>query len=79
MKRKEVNVMEGIDFKSSQARMREQIKRAKRERVKETILFYFIALAIVVMAVMLMINNNNEFVSNCTEAGYSESYCIGRA
>ena len=55
MKLKDVNIMEGIDFKSSQARMREQIKRAKRNQVKETILFYFVATAIVVMTVMLMV------------------------
>lgn len=75
----EIDVMQGIDFKANQERMREEIKRIKKEQKKETILFYFIAAVILLLTVISISKTSEQFVNNCTSKGYSESYCISKA
>lgn len=75
----EVNIMQGLDFKGNQARMREQAKRLQREQRKEKILCGFIAVVIVIMTCTLLYKTNEEFVNKCTSKGYSESYCLVKA
>jgi predicted nucleic acid-binding Zn ribbon protein len=74
----EVSLMQGIDFKSNRARMREQIKRAKKEQRKEAILFWVVAVAIIVMVCMLLSKMSCEAKKSCTSIGHSESYCEER-
>lgn len=62
-----------------QQRRKDMIARAKREQRKETILFGVIAIAIMTMTIMLLGHRNEQFVEDCTRAGYSESYCVGKA
>lgn len=78
-KLEEVNIMQGIDFKSNQARMREQIKKIKREQKKEEILFGIIAVFIVIMTCTLLYKTDKEFMDGCTSKGYSENYCLSKS
>lgn len=72
----EVNIMQGIDFKSNQARMREQAKRLQREQRKERVLAFFIGAVIVIMTCTLLNYMNNGSLEKCEKAGNSKEYCM---
>lgn len=78
-KLEEVNIMQGIDFKSNQARMREQIKKSQREQKKEAILCGIIVVVIVIMTCTLLCKTNKEFMDGCTSKGYSKNYCLSKS
>lgn len=80
----EIDLMQGIDFKANQVRMREhkeRLERLKREQRKETILATFIAIVIVVMTIALLVIDRNiteDAKESCMNVGHSENYCLSK-
>lgn len=75
-KLEDIDVMEGIDFKSNQERIRRQVR---RKQSKKTILLGIIGITIIVVSCILLNFTTKQFVNNCTSAGYSENYCERKA
>lgn len=71
----EINIMQGINFRSNQERMREMYARQRKQQQKETILTFFIGIVIVVMTAMLLGYMTDKEVDKCVNAGHSETYC----
>lgn len=57
------------------AYIKEQIRLQKRKERKETILATIIGIFILVTTVLLLDKMNNNFMTRCTAAGHSVSYC----
>lgn len=74
-KNKEVEIMEGIDFKSNQIRMRKEIERVNKQQKVEQILFVFIALAIMVGTMTILSHMDKTAIKKCVNAGNSQYYC----
>ena len=58
---------------------REYIRRYEKAQKKDTILGYFVATFIIVIAcvcILLIDKQNKEFVQTCTDKGYSVNYCM---
>lgn len=66
-------------LKENQEKMRtkrkEEIKRMKREKTKETILTIFIGLFIVSTTLFILNNLDNKMIEDCMNAGHSQYYC----
>lgn len=66
-------------FRDSRERRRAyleaQMKFEKKRKTKETILFGFIATAIIVMMTMLIGYMNQCSLNDCMSAGHSKNYC----
>lgn len=71
----EINIMQGINFRSNQERMREMYARQRKQQQKETILTFFIGIVIVVMTITLLGYMTDKEVDKCVNAGHSETYC----
>jgi capsular polysaccharide biosynthesis protein len=54
---------------------KEEIKRIKSERMKETILTIFIGLFIVSTTLFILTKLDNKMIEDCTNAGHSQYYC----
>ncbi len=74
-KKENIEIMEGIDFKSNQARIRKEIKRVKKQQKIEQILFVFIALAIMVGTMTILSHMDKAAIKKCVNAGNSRYYC----
>lgn len=60
-------------------KMKKSMQEAKRNHIKETILFIFISLFIVTSAIIGMINLSkaqNGAYNECIKKGYNKSYCM---
>lgn len=58
---------------------REYIRRYEKAQKKDTILGYFVATFIIVIAcvcISLMAKQNKSFIDTCTSKGYSINYCM---
>ena len=66
-------------LKENQEKMRtkrkEEIKRMKREKTKETILTIFIGLFIVSTTLFILSKIDNKMIEDCINAGHSQYYC----
>lgn len=57
------------------SRLEQQRKRLRKERIKESILFTFVEVFILVATLLLLNNMNNKSMNDCKAAGHSQSYC----
>lgn len=81
----DINVMEGIDFKTNQkiSRINDELrKQYKKEKLKEriTMIISVIAIIITIIAtikgIMIINTEDDKAKENCMNKGYSEQYCL---
>lgn len=71
----DINVMEGIDFKKNQERIRKEIEKNKKKKRMYNIL-YFIAIMILICGIFMLLNKQSEDAyKSCVENGMSAEWC----
>ena len=78
---RELNVMEGIDFKANQKRMNElKNSKSKNKHKKFNNVLYYIILTIAIVLFIVLVYQNykmgKEALNSCQELGNSYEYCI---
>ena len=86
----EVNIMEGIDFKTNQKKVRKQIKTRtiqRKEQLRKLNRRLNISLILVVSLLLVLFvkfctylsNASDEAYKSCLEKGYDVNYCVEKA
>ena len=72
----ELDVMQGIDFKTNQIKVREQEKRKKKkEKFKKIIRNILLAVLLIGLIVLLKIQKDSA-IDSCIKNGRSYNYCV---
>lgn len=81
---KEINVMEGINFKYNQriSKIEDEIRKQKAEKKKrERLVNILLSICIVITSILIIIyasmifSETNKDIDNCVEKGHSKAYC----
>ena len=75
MKKKSLEEVLKENKKTYRERLEEQRKQAHKENIKETILFWFVAMFIIISTIIMLNNLNSKDISRCEKIGYSKSIC----
>lgn len=88
--KEEVNIMEGIDFKTNQKKVRKQIKTRTIQRKEQLrklnrrlnvslILLVIVTITLIVMIWNYLHKTSDDIYKNCLEKGYDVNYCVEKA
>lgn len=70
-----IDVMQGIDFKTNQKRVRELEKRKKERKRKQTMFTVGVVLLVVFILLVIMERMRTKAIESCMELGQSREWC----
>jgi uncharacterized integral membrane protein len=74
-KLQDIDVMQGIDFKTNQKRVRE-LEQRKKERKRKQIIFNVIFVVLVIMILFIIMDRmRTKAIESCMELGQSREWC----
>lgn len=74
-KLQDIDVMQGIDFKTNQKRVRELEQRKKERKRKQSMFTVGIILLVVFILLVIMERSRIKAVNSCMELGQSREWC----